>query len=232
MNSDISLMIELQHHWDSVMKHEAEKSRAEKSINTWETHLKNDRSLVEKKEKIFSAIQKQLKEREGALADIESRLKKAEQRKDLLKSGREVEAHENEIIRLENEKEKIELVVLDLMEQSETSGTELEALNRKLEETVKQTGTDVAALKKKIDIIDNEISDIKNKFDLLSGSLSPQIRSRFLKIIHSKDGVAIAKLNGEICSHCNFQVPSSLATAVSKNQSAEICTNCGRFIYY
>jgi len=231
MNNDITIMIELQHYWNNIMKHEAEKSRCAKSIITWETHLKNDSSLVEKREKNFSAIQKQLKEREDALADIGSRIKRAEQRKDLLKSGREVEAHENEMIRLENEKGKIELEVLELMELSETSGAELEDLSRKLEETSKQTEADAAALKKKIDILDNDITDIKNKFDPLSGSLSPYIKSRFLKIIHSKDGIAIAQLNGEICSHCNFQIPSSLAAAVSKNQSAEICTNCGRFIY-
>lgn len=231
MNNDISIMIELQHHWSSVVKIEAEKSRCGKSISTWETHLKNDRALYAKKENLLKSLHKKLKDSEGALADIESRLKKAEQRKDLLKSGREVEAHESEIIRLENEKERIEQEVLDFMEKSEASESELESLNEKLDETVKQTDSDIKSLNSKIEMLNKEISEVKNKFDLLAESLSPQIKSRFLKLLHSKDGIAIALLNGEICSHCNFQVPSSLATAVSKRESAEICTNCGRFIY-
>ncbi len=229
--NDISLMLELQHFWKQVMADEAEINRSKKSISTWENHLKSDKDNLQKKESEYKSLQKKLREKEAALADIESRLKKTEERKDFLKSTREIETNESEIIRLENEKDLIEHEVLELMEKSEAFESKVNLLREKFEESAKQTALDISSLNSKIEKLNDEILKNKNNFNKLSENLSPKVKSRFLKLIESKDGIAITRLNGEICSHCNFQIPSFIATSVLKNASVEICTNCGRFIY-
>lgn len=230
--NDINLMIEMQHHWNRVMAGDAEIERSRKSISLWEKHLKNDRENYNRKDLELKSLNKKLKENETVLADIEGKLKKADERKDLLTSGRELDAHESEIIRLSNEKDSIEGLVLDLMEKIESSEEELKKLLEDLENREKQTESDISGLNSKIEKLNEEIAVTKDTFNELSSGLSPQVKSRFLKLINSKDGIAIAQINGEICSHCNFQVPSALATAVSKKTSVEICTNCGRFLYF
>jgi predicted nucleic acid-binding Zn-ribbon protein len=86
-------------------------------------------------------------------------------------------------------------------------------------------------LNKKIAECQKESESYRNKFSELLENISPVNKAKFSKLINSKDGVAIAKLNGEICSRCNFSVPSSIAVSASSRKKIEVCTNCGRFIY-
>ncbi len=231
MKNEISVMIELQHFWDNVLKCDSEIERCRKSIKTWEARFKEIYLKVSTVESEVKILKINLKKNEIDLDETDSKIKKVEERKNQLKSEREIEAQNNELIVLNDSKDKLESFVLDLLEKLEISENKLIELKAQLTESEKQTKVDIEGLNKKI-IENQKESDIfKNKFNELLDSLDPKIRSRFSKLISSKDGVAIAHLNGEICSRCNFQIPSSITLSASTGKSIETCTNCGRFIY-
>ena len=231
MKNEISIMVELQHFWDNVLKCDSEIERCRKSIKTWDARLKEISFKVSTSESEVKTLKMNLKKNELDLDEIDSKIKKVEERKNQLKSEREIEAQNNELIILNDSKDKLEGVVLDLLEKHEISEDKLVELKTQLSESETQTKTDIEALNKKIADNQKESESFKNKFNELIISLDPQIRSRFSKLISSKDGVAIAHLNGEICSRCNFQIPSSITLSASTGRSIETCTNCGRFIY-
>lgn len=231
MKNEISIMIELQHYWDNVLKSDSEVERCRKSIKTWELRLKEITVKVNSAEVEIKNIKLNLKKNELDLEETDTKIKKVEERINQLKSEREIEAQSNELIVLSDNKDKLEGIVLELLDKLETLENKLVNLKNELSESEKQTKEDIDGLNKKITENLKESDIFKNKYNELLTTLDPQSRSRFSKLISSKDGVAIARLNGETCSRCNFQVPSSIALSASTGKSIETCTNCGRFIY-
>lgn len=231
MINEIGIMIELQHYWDNVMRCDMEIQRFNRSINTWEKSL-NDLTLkLNKKDTELKDLKLQLKKNELDLEEIESKSLKIEQRKNQLKSEREIEAQNNELILLHERKDKLENIIIEMIEKVDISEKEIIQLKNEKDGTTVQVNSDITLLKNKISEQTLESEKFRKQFEDQISSLSPQIKSKFIKLTGSKDGVAIAKLNGDTCSHCNFKVPSALAVSASGRKSIETCTNCGRFIY-
>ena len=231
MKNEISIMIELQHFWDNVTRCESEIERCKKSIKTWETRLKEISVKTADTDAKVKSIKMTLKKNELDLDEIDSKVKKIEQRINQLKSEREIEAQNNELIILNDSKDKLEGVILALMDNLESMEEKFRDYKNELAESEKQTKKDIDGLNRKIKEYQEESDIFKNKYNDLLPDLSPVNRSRFSKLISSKDGVAITKLNGETCSRCNFQVPSAVAVSAAAQKNIETCTNCGRFIY-
>ena len=231
MKNEISVMIELQHFWDNVIKSENEIDRCKKSIKTWENRLKEITARLSDTETKVKTLKMNLKKNELDLEEIDLKVKKVEERKNQLKSEREIEAQNHELVILKDLKEKLEESILDMLDNLENGEVNLAGLKIEFAESDNQIKIDVEGLNKKIADELKESEIFKNKFNELLPSLSPANKSRFSKLIGSKDGVAIAKLKGETCTRCNFQVPSSIAVSASNQKNIEVCTNCGRFIY-
>jgi len=231
MNNEISIMIELQHFWDIVMKCESDIERSKKSIKTWETRLNELSEKLSASNTHVKNLKLDLKKNELALEETELKKKKLEHRLDQLKSEREIEAQNHEIALSEDVKDRLESAILEILDMLEKSEIELAEFKKEFSESEQQVKNDILSLDKKISDSLEEAGIYREKFNNLLGSLSSVNQSKFAKLISSKDGVAIAKLNGEICSRCNFQIPSSLAVSASSGNRIETCTNCGRFIY-
>jgi len=231
MKNEISIMIELQHYWDNVLLSESEIERCKKSIKTWESRLKELTAKVSETETRVKSQKISLKKNELDLDEIDLKIKKIEQRKSQLKSEREIEAQNHELIILNDHKDNLEGIIIEFLDNLEKLELKFDELQKELKESEKQIKDDIEGLNKKIIFNQNESDLFRNKFNELLQSLSPANKSRFSKLISSKDGVAITKLNGETCSRCNFQVPSSIAVSAASQKNLETCTNCGRFIY-
>ncbi|HOK01357.1 MAG TPA: C4-type zinc ribbon domain-containing protein [Spirochaetota bacterium] len=231
MNEEIKIMIELQHYWDNVMLCESEISRFNKSIQIWNKNREDLKNELQKKEALIKSQKLKSKEAESTLKEIEEKIKKLQLKKDSLKSEREIEAYQKELEKISADKDNCENFVLELMDRIDSLEDEISQLKIEWDETDKQVSNDIELIKSKIFLEEKKLAESKESFYALVEKLSPQSKTRFLKLIGSKDGKAIAKLNGEICGHCNFQIPSSLAAEVAKGEKIVSCTNCGRFIY-
>ena len=212
------------------MKADAEAARSRKSIKTWESRLKDSVVEVDIRSEKLKQAKLNLKKNELELDEIETKIEKLELRRDSLKSEREVDAQNKELGKLKEAKDFLELAILEMFDVIDSSEAEFNKLKSELEESKITVASDVSSLNAKIEKFEAVSNENRESFEKLSESLSPQHRSRFLKLIKSKDGIAVAALNGEICSHCNFVIPSSIALSV-KNGELHTCTNCGRFIY-
>ena len=230
MNNDRNIMLELQDLWDSVMKLEAEVERSRKSIKLWENRNRELESGTVKADAEYKNINLKIKQDELELTSIESKIGKSESRRNMLKSERELDALDSELAKLESDRDTIETSVFTMMEKADELKIRLDSLKGELAESNVQTAKDIEGLNKKIVTMTAEAESGRKKFDTLKESLSPAVKSRFEKLIISKDGIAIAKLNGETCTRCNCLVPSSVASELQKNSYAA-CTNCGRFLY-
>ncbi len=231
MSNDISIMKELQYLWTNVLARGKEIERSVNSKRIYAEKLDNSRKLLQNMETGHRNLKIEIKNAELKLAETEGKLSKLDGQFAMLRTEREIEAHNHEVSELKDLMDDIETDLIDKMEESDRFDGEIETAKRECDELEKQVFSDLKLLDDKIQSLEKEKSGFEIKFDEKSAELSPSVSSRFLKLIKSKDGVAIAEVNGEICGHCNFQLPSTVVSAAKKNEIVN-CTNCGRYIYF
>ncbi len=231
MNSDIIIMIELQGYWDKILKAGSDIERSRKSIRHWEEDLKKLKNDIAGLEDRIKGSRNNLKARELVLKETEEKVASLKKRKNEVQSDRELKAVEKELSTCGGTAGSLEEEVLQLMEELESEEGRLEELTGELPEKEKQVAADLELLKGKIADKEREIAEAEEQFEKRIPDLSSSHQTRFRKLLDSKDGTAVAEVTGEICGHCNFQIPPSDAIKASRDDSVSVCTNCGRFIF-
>ncbi len=224
-------MIQLQKIWDRVLEGEEVIRRSEKSIDFWKKSLREKRVEVEKIEEQVIELKKSIKGNEIDLAQLEADYAKTEERLQRVKSAKELEAQKHEHDKIAGEKDAKEESLINLMDELDECENKRVQKKSEQDESEKQVEADITVLTKKIDDAKAVIHENQDEFNSLIGNLTPEYRSRFQKLISSKNGRGIARVDGEICSSCNFKIPGSLAAESESDEKAVSCTNCGRFIY-
>ncbi len=231
MNSDIKIMVELQRYWQNILGAKKEIERNEKNLSLWQEKFEKLKKKVEVIGGEVKALKQDIKKSELELETVDERVKKLEERRNLLKTEKELDALDNELKKAKDEDSEIESSLIELMDNLESKETEFEAAERESGEVSDQLEKDSVIIQNKIRDEEDTISKNQSLYDQLLLQLGAGVKSKFTKLLSSKNGIAIGSIEGEICGSCNFQIPSHLAIEASTNESIVNCTNCGRFLY-
>lgn len=231
MNKDIKLMIELQRYWDNVLRGRNDIEKSEKSILHWKRQVDEkakELSLLEEKIKETKVI---IKQKEIELSENDEQIKKLNKRRDIVKNEKEMTAIDHEFANVKSTKDNLESELINLFDF--LGDKESEVVNRKTElnDVEMQSLKDITDLKERISHFNSLIDENQQRFDESVNNLSPETKMRFLKLIKSQNGKAIAMIEKEICGVCNFQIPFNLIQDVLKDNNIVNCTNCGRFLF-
>lgn len=231
MNDDIKIMTELQQYWDRVLAAKAGIEKAQENERSLEKDLAENTKKLTALGETLKELKSAIKINELSLKEKEERIAKLEDRKKIIHTEKELKALEKEIDVLRFDIGALEekgLAVIDDLEARQKDHAELEQsvgrLRSHLEEMQSQNAGVIADFKETIQSNEGE-------FNSLIGRLAAQHRSRFLKLIQSRDGKGIARVDGEICGFCNRKIPAALAIDAGKDEKTVTCSNCGKFIY-
>ena len=231
MNKDISIMIELQRYWDNVLRGKSDIEKSEKSIQYWKDQIKAKSNEIAALENNIKNVKVTINEKENDLSERDEQIKKLEKRKDIIKNEKEMSALDHELTKFSTDKDILEnelIALFDILEQKEEELIKLQTESAELE---KQSLQDIKELEERINRFRDSVTENQNKFDSGTEQLSPQVKSKFLKLTKSQNGKAIAIISGENCGVCNCQLPYNLIQDALKDSVIVNCTNCGRFIY-
>lgn len=231
MNKDITIMIELQKFWDNILRGKTEIEKSNKSILYWKDQLKKNSDEILILETNIKNIKIRIKEKENELAEKDAQIKKLEKRKDVIKNEKEVIALEHEFSKVKSDKDTLEDELINLFDLIKQKEDELKILQAESIESEKQSLSDIQGLEERIIRFQESINENQNKFDDKVDQLSPVVKTKFMKLTKSHNGIAVSKIDGEICGACNFQVPFNLIQDALKESKIVNCTNCGRFLY-
>jgi uncharacterized protein len=231
MNNDIITMIELQKYWDAVMSSRTRIEKIMVGIKAGEKNLTTAKTALNSLGEKIKELKTSIKQHELDLTDMSNRIKKLDERKRNVQTERELKALEKEIDVLKFDIATLEektLALIDDLDQKQMNFEHMEKQVNADEDTLKAGRP---TLEKEIFHHEDIIRNNESSFNEISVKLSIAHRSKFLKIIGSRDGKAIAKVEDEICGYCNRKIPASLAIDASKDDKVVNCTNCGKYIY-
>ena len=224
-------MVELQEYWSRVLTSRSKIEKASSTLKTLEKELNSMKTSLAASAREIKERKNSLKQDELTLTEMSARKIKLEDRKKIINTEKELQALEKEIdllaVDISNTEDRTlgQIDELDAMQKSESLREESLKDKEKVisDETIKYE----EATRGHQEII--RINE--DTFNTKSESLNKLYKSKFLKMVTSKDGVGIARVEGEICGNCHFKIPSFLAIDAGNNDKVVVCTNCGKFIY-
>ena len=231
MNTNISVMIDLQKIWDEMTAFKDEAARHGKSIQHWKASAMKAAADAESLRDEIKKLNAHIKERELELGERETLIKKLEDRRGLIKTEKELSALEHELSRAAGEKDAFEDELINSMDRLAALEKDFDEKSRENDTVQVQSEDDIRMLEGKINSCEEKARELMERFDVRLGNLQGELQSKFRKIISSKEGKAIAALDGSNCRACNTSIPVHIAMEAAKNEKIVNCTNCGRFLY-
>lgn len=231
MNRDIQLMINIQKNWDSILQLKNNIDRKKSDIKFWRNEL-ND--LIAEQNSMGTSIKKlkqEIMSNELELKEREVKIKSLTERKQNVHNERELKAVSSELDSVNISRDHLEEMTIKQMDELEGIESSYATLSDKVQDKKVLVEKDVAMLEGEINDLDSKIAAITVIYNELTAELPLSIKSKFLKLLQSKEAKAIAAIKDEICNCCNFKIPAHLSVEASKNDKICNCTNCGRFIY-
>lgn len=136
----------------------------------------------------------------------------------------EIEAAEKAIGLLEDRE-------LELMEKAEALRPAIAEAERAHAEERARLEAQLVELGKKSANIEATVAELTATREPLTAGLDEEVLDQYTRLFKSKNGVAMAELDHEVCAGCHMKVTTQTALAVKAEKSLTHCPNCGRMLY-
>ncbi len=160
---------------------------------------------------------------EKDIAAVDTRLAKFDDHKAAVKTNQEYTALLHEIATAKAEKDAIEERLLVLMDAADGLAAELKASDAAVKEEQAKGDAALAALGQEKQALEQELARL---------AAERQRAAAGEQLIKGRRGVAIAAIQGDLCSACHVRQRPHVLQQVRRNDSIVQCESCQRILYY
>ena len=189
----------------------------------------------------LSTVQSQLHDIEVAQKRLEDEIAtidaKSETEARKLNSGtvtapREIQALSDEVDALARRKRSLEDDELELMEAGEPLTATVERLSGERATVVADVDRLRGAIAEQEASIDAEASAVRTDRESIAGELPTDLLSQYEKLRSKLGGVAVARLQGDLCTGCHVSLPAVEVDVIRHSPADTIVTHeeCGRIL--
>lgn len=168
---------------------------------------------------------------EKDVAAVDTRLARFEDHKAAVKTNQEFTALLHEIATAKTEKDALEDKILVLMETAEQLAAELKADERGLAEKKKGGDKAKTALAAERGALEAELARLSHERTGEARGVDAPLLAKYEQLVKQRRGVAVAAMNGEICSACHVRLRPHITQQVRRNDSIVACESCQRMLY-
>jgi uncharacterized protein len=144
----------------------------------------------------------------------------------------EFQALGNEIARLEKEINQIEDHEIDLMEQAENIGREIQRAESDFKVEQAQLQQQLVALKQKGELLSKTLEETKAARQKAGAAVADQeLLGRYERIFQSKGGSAVVPIEHEVCMGCHMKNTTTNVHRAKLSREIVYCEHCGRMLY-
>lgn len=193
--------------------------------------VETERAKLRKLQDDLKAFQLKQKEKEVELNSKEDNIRKYEAQLTQVKTNKEYSSLQTEIKSLKADNSLLEENIINLFDQVETIQKSIDAQKKNLEVVEGE-------LKKKKEELEQSAKDVRQKMDQLSGQkkekmkgVKPEIAVMYEQIVTKKRGLALVRVEGEVCPACQMQLRPQILNEVKMKDKITFCDNCSRILY-
>ena len=197
-----------------------------------ELPLKESMAYLGNVKQKFETLDKRKRGKEGALDDIDEKIKKLKARAVDIKTNKEYQALLKEIDSIEKDRSAIEEEILTIMIETDTVSKQSKSEELKFIDDKEK----VEAFKKKLEGEKSEVekdliavNEIRSK---IADAIEKEIHDEYIELFEILNGIAVTEAKEEICLGCNMNIPPQLFVELKKNEEIMHCPQCRRILYF
>ncbi len=196
--------------------------------------LRHLRAEYEGAQQQWSAAQQAQKEAEWTLDELNHRLQQQEQRlySGTVNNPKELQSLQQEVQRLRGQQSRQEEHVLEAIDGAEASKEAVQQRDEALQKANVVWQQEARELVSKRENLQVRRQDLLEKRVVLVGRVSENLLKRYETLRRTKQGRAVSKVDQNSCQWCRVILTPSELQHVRISSELQLCTNCGRILYY
>jgi uncharacterized protein len=216
---------------DTVIKKSEElKKRSAEEMQTAEQEYRKAEARHQAVQEHVASFEKQKRDRERDLAEIQGQKKKDEERLMAIKTNKEYQAALHEIETIKGHIKDKEDLILESMDAMEGAKAELKKSEAELarsrgvfEEKKQQIEVELRAY---LEDVDRQ----RQERDGLMTRMAADISKEYQRLLKAKNGRAVAVVTYEQCMGCSMKIPAQIYNEVMLGETIKFCPNCNRIL--
>ena len=180
----------------------------------------------------FESLDRKKREKEGALEDLNEKIRKLKSRTAEIKTNKEYQALLSEIESVEKDRFSLEDDILVIMEEIDSASKQTKTEEAKYNMNKEK----IDALKKTIEQekleAEQDIRGLMESRSEIAGTIDKEIYDEYRKLTDIHPGHVVVEAKEEICQGCNMNIPPQLFVELKKNEDIIHCPQCRRIIYF
>ena len=195
-----------------------------------EAELTEAREEIEKTRRRFDEAQRERRRLEGAIEDKTQALAKYRSQLDSVKTNKEYQSLQHEIVTTRESISKTEDKLLELLDSTERDQSGID----EREGALGRLEADVAAANRgaeeQLRDVEVQLIEVAEKRERLIPRLSQPVRAEYGRLCERYPGGAFAVASGGVCQGCFVNVPAQVVAELRAGNRLYRCETCGRFI--
>lgn len=180
------------------------------------------------------SLDKLLKDRRAAELSVKEKAEQIEKLGGQLYSVKTNDAYhalQSEIKQKKNENSSLEERVLEMMVGEDEMRAEILQAEKALNAEAGLARAGKAEEESHIQTLEKEIAEVKGRWDELARGVSPENLERYQRLRDAKGGLAVAKIENDICTGCRLTIRPQATIELKKYRALLTCDNCARILY-
>lgn len=236
----------------------AEVNRVREDIELLKAAQVHDKEIYERRKDLFQIpielthLDNLFKEKQRGAADLEERLKnlrlkqrekelELKQKEDqarqldgklmMVKTNKEYAAMRQEITTLKADNSMLEEEIINLLDEVDLLAKQVDEAKSLLKAEEEKYLREKEEHQKRYAEDERKIEELTQKRSALIQRVDPQTAALYEKIVLKKNGLAIARVDGENCSACQMKLRPQVQNEVKLQEKIVLCENCSRILY-
>jgi len=168
---------------------------------------------------------------EWGIDDIATKIATAEETlfSGRIKNPKELTSLHHEVEAFKARRDQLEEKALEVIDQVEQSEASVAKTSRQLEKLTAEWQRQQKQLSGEVEKLKGALSDLKEKWQLLSEEIEPQT-VEFYQTLRREKGTAVARVEQGICRGCRISLPTTDLQR-ARGGSLVQCSSCGRILF-
>jgi predicted nucleic acid-binding Zn-ribbon protein len=169
---------------------------------------------------------------EKDVAVVDGRLARFEEHKAAVKTNQEYTALLHEIATARHDKDGLEERILLLMEAADAETASLRGAEAALAGARREAETGRAALAAEREALTRELTRLGDRRRHEVHDVPAPLLARYDQLLKGRRGLAVAPMQGELCTACHVRLRPHVAQQVRRNDEIVQCESCQRILYF
>lgn len=176
-------------------------------------------------------MRKQYRADEGQTRDIDTAIRKSDEKLAFVKTNKEYQSTLKEIDEFKLKRSNIEDRMLDMLEQLESAEKEVSVHKADLADVRREVEEQEAAVRKEADAQQKEMAALALERDEIWAELDGKMQKMYARASQQGHGIAVAAVDNGVCQVCRMNIPPQAFIDLMRLDTMNLCPNCQRIIY-